>query len=244
MNGNSKLSSRVDKEIEHFSELSHIWWGAKTIAGQKRYDNKLELFTRLCHLRGKENILEMGCGDGEFSKRLVKLNVNVTATDVTPQVIKRAKKDIKNKRISFKVENAEKISFKNGNFNIVCGISILHHLNAYRALQEAYRVLKNGGQIFFTEPNLLNPHIWLGLHIPYLRQKMEFSPDESALTRWQVAKILKQIGFSDISVVNYDFLHPNTPPLLINFIQVLGRILEKTPIIKEFSGSLMIWAKK
>lgn len=235
---------RLRNEIEHFSALEHIWWGARTKAGQARYDHKLEQLKQICRPKKGDKILEIGCGDGEFTRRLATLDCNILATDITKKVVDRGRKFIKGKNIKFKVDNGEKMTSKSNYFDIVCGISILHHLNPEKALKEAYRVLKLGGQIFFTEPNLLNPHIFIGLNISALRSKMEYSPDETALIRWQVEKILKNLGFSIVLVKNHDFLHPKTPDWLIGVVMKFSNALEKMPIIKEISGSLIIWAKK
>lgn len=240
----NQYKARIEKEIAHFSDLKHIWWGAQTPAGQRRYDNKLKRLKQLCNLKKNYKILEIGCGDGEFTKRLATLDCNITATDITPKVVEKGKKTLKRKNIKFLIDNAEKMRFSDNSFDIVCGVSILHHIDPEKALEEAFRVLKKDGQIFFTEPNLLNPHIYAGLHIGWLRQKMEFSPDETALLRWQVIKLLQKIGYLKVEVTNYDFLHPNTPPQSINFVEKLSNILEKTPLIKEISGSLIIWATK
>lgn len=238
--------NRHASEIKHFTRLEHIWWGAKTVAGQRRYDNKFELLKKLCSPSKNSKILEIGCGDGEFTRRLVGLPGQITASDITPAVIKRGEKSCgdKSKMLVFKLENAEKLSFRNDSFDIVCGISILHHIKISPALKEAFRVLKAGGQIFFTEPNLLNPQVFLGLNIPWLRKKMEFSPGETALVRWQVDRLLKEVGFINTQVRNYDFLHPNTPESMVKTVEKVSRVLEKTPLIKEVSGSLLIWARK
>lgn len=237
-------TNRILEEVKHFSNLEHIWWGAKTVAGQKRYDNRFQLLRRMCRPRQAMKILEIGCGDGEFTKRISKLSVEIIAIDVTPRVIQRAKRNLKFKKVIFKLENAEKLTFKDDTFDVVCGISILHHVDFEKALKETFRVLKVGGQIFFTEPNLLNPHIFLGLNIGFFRRRMEFSPGESAFIRWQLAESLRKAGFRQILVKNYDFLHPNTPSWAIGFVENLSPLLEKILVVKEISGSLVIWAKK
>lgn len=238
------LTQTNKNEIVHFTNLEHIWWGAKTPAGQKRYDNKFEIFKKICKPMKKHTILEIGCGDGEFTKRLVNINSKIIATDLTPSVVAKGRKTIKRGNIKFMVDNAEKMQFKNKSFDVVCGVSILHHIDREKSLKEVFRVLKPRGQLFFTEPNLLNPHIFAGLHIKRLREKMEFSPDETALVRWMVNKLLKKIGFKKVSVINYDFLHPKTPKPLIKTMEKISSVLEKTPVIKEISGSLVIWAEK
>lgn len=235
---------RLKREIRHFTNLDHIWWGAKTAAGQARYDNKAELLVRMCKPEKDTKILEVGCGDGEFTRRLLLTRAKIIATDVTPEVVRKGRRAPHSKNIKFYVENAEKLSFKDKTFDIVCGVSLLHHVDTETALREAYRVLKAGGQLFFTEPNLLNPHILLGLYGPSLRKRMEFSPDETALVRWKLEKMLKRIGFRNSLVRNYDFLHPKTPAIAINFMEGVSSVLEKIPLVKEISGSLLVYAVK
>ncbi len=237
--------NRLKSEVQHFSELEHVWWGLHSPAGQKRYDNKYKVFKRMCSPKESFKILEVGAGDGEFTKRISKLKTKIIATDITPKLVSEGRKKFKkNNNIIFKVQDFEKLSFKNNVFDIVYGISILHHVNYEKALKGTYRVLKDDGQIFFTEPNLLNPAIFLGLNIPFLRKRMEYSNDETALVRWRMEKVLHKIGFREVVVVNYDFLHPSTPNFLIRPVETAGGLLEKIPFVKEFSGSIIIWAKK
>lgn len=239
-----KLSKRNKNEVEHFTKLEHIWWGALTVAGQKRYDNKADKMFQVCKIKKGARVLEVGSGDGEFTKRIAKPGLEIVATDITPLVVKKGRGFVKKKNVRFKVEDATNLSFKSGSFDLVCGISILHHVDIKKAIEEAFRVLKKNGQVFFTEPNLLNPHVFLGLNIPILRKKMEFSPDETALIRWRVERLLKETGFRYVRVTNYDFLHPSTPDFLMDSVQRMSNFLEEVPVIKEISGSLIIWAKK
>ncbi len=236
------MTSRESREIKHFSDLKHIWWGAKSVSGQKRYDNRFFLLKKMCYPTSKTKILEIGCGDGELTERLAKLKSPTYATDITQTVVAKAKKKIK--KVKFRVEDAQKFSFKDDSFDLVCGMSILHHLNYLKTLEESFRVLKKGGKLFFSEPNYLNPIIFLALHWPALKKRMEYSPDETALVRWEIRNILLFIGFSKVRVVNYDFLHPSTPSFLIEPVERMSAYLEKVPLIKETSGSIIIWAEK
>ncbi|AKM83711.1 hypothetical protein A2422_02435 [Candidatus Woesebacteria bacterium RIFOXYC1_FULL_31_51] len=236
--------SRIQQEIKHFTELEYIWSGQKTPAGQKRYDNKAVLFRKICKPVAKDKVLEIGSGDGVFTKRLKGIKSQIVATDITPAVIERSKKIIKFEGLTYKIENCEKMSFKNKSFDIVCGISILHHVNTKKTLQECYRVLKDGGRLFFTEPNLLNPIINITTNIKPLRKVMEYSPGEKALLKKDVEKILHDTGFSLVSVKNYDFLLPWAPQSMISFLETAGTVLEKIPFLKEISGSLLIYAEK
>lgn len=191
--------------------------------------------------------MEVGAGDGEFTKRLASSRSKIIATDITPKVVERGRASFRNDKIGnviFEVGDVDNISYKNKTFDIVCGVSILTHTDYKKSLKEIFRVLKDNGQIFFSEPNLLNPIIYSDLNINYLRKKMEFSPRETGLVRWDVQDTLEKIGLRKVKVVNYDFLHPKTPQIMLRPVEGIGKVLERVPLIKEISGSLIIWAKK
>jgi SAM-dependent methyltransferase len=124
------------------------------------------------------------------------------------------------------------------------GTSILHHLELEPALREIRRVLKAGGTIYFTEPNMLNPQIAVQKNIPWIKQKLGDSPDETAFFRWPLKRLLERTGYRDIRIDPFDFLHPKTPGALINRINQFGRLFERMPVISEFAGSLYIRAFK
>ncbi|MDF1593422.1 MAG: hypothetical protein P1P89_18060 [Desulfobacterales bacterium] len=101
-------------------------------------------------------------------------------------------------------------------------------------------MLKPGGVISFAEPNMLNPQVFFERKFrkffPYV------SPDETALVRWNFQQSLLKADFRDIKIVPFDWLHPSIPEPLIGTVSLLGRVLEKTPLLREFSGSLCIKA--
>lgn len=142
------------------------------------------------------------------------------------------------------MDDAECLSFANDSLDFVSGISVLHHMDYRKAFRECHRVLKPGGEIFFSEPNWLNPITFTFFNIPLLRKLMGASPNETALLRWHVKKYLEEIGFRDIEVVNNDFLFPWIPDFSIPAVEWISNVLEKTPLVKEISGSLIIYARK
>jgi hypothetical protein len=70
------------------------------------------------------------------------------------------------------------------------------------------------------------------------------SPDETAFIRWRLRKQLDLAGFEDIRITPFDWLHPATPRPLIGFVSAIGKVLERIPVVREFSGSLLISANK
>jgi SAM-dependent methyltransferase len=134
--------------------------------------------------------------------------------------------------------------FENDSFDAVIGISTLHHLDMAKALPEINRVLKKEGLFVFTEPNMLNPVVFLEIKIKWLRERLFVSENESAFLRWNLKRILNKNGFSNIRIIPFDMLHPQLPERMMNaFVKVSG-VIEKTPILNEFLGSLQIRANK
>jgi len=237
---------RIENEIAHGKHLKEIWFGAlwywETAAGKIRWARRLIMLTD--HIKVGMKVLEVGCGDGYFTNEIVKSNAHVTAIDISPDLLDVARNKIKKSNVVFKVENAYELSFPNNTFDTIVGSSVLHHLDVDQAFREFYRVLKPGGTLFFTEPNMVNPQIFLERHTALFGYLIQKSPDETAFIRGPLKKDLLKNGFTNIEIIPFDFLHPLTPRILIPLVKGLGACFERIPLLKEIAGSLYIRANK
>ena len=97
----------------------------------------------------------------------------------------------------------------------------------------------------FAEPNLLNPQVFIerkfNSFIPWLWYLSEY---ETAFIRFNFRDLLLSMGFEDVEITPFDWLHPSTPPSLIPLVSLIGRMLEKVPGIREFAGSLCIRCRR
>ena len=59
-----------------------------------------------------------------------------------------------------------------------------------------------------------------------------------------MARLLKRLGFIDIVVDPYDFLHPAIPQKFIPLAIKITHLLEATPLIREIAGSIILSARK
>lgn len=113
-----------------------------------------EKLLKFAELNGKQNFLEVGCGNGLVTKYLAqKYTGEVTGIDIDPEQIALAIKetgDIQN--ISYLEADTTKLPFKNREFDIVLSFGVLHHIeNWLDALKEIKRVLKPGGYFLYAD---------------------------------------------------------------------------------------------
>jgi len=238
--------NRLDNEITHGRFLAQHGageiWNWESPAGRVRWTRRVNMLSS--HLKPGINVLELGCGTGSFTRELARSGANVVAIDVSSELLEIAKANSSAPNVRYEIRNAYELSYPNATFDSVVGSSVLHHLEVEDALREIYRVLKPGGTIYFTEPNMLNPQIAIQKNIPWIKQKLGDSPDETAFFRWPLRRLLEQTGYRNIRIDPFDFLHPKTPVAVINRVSAIGRLLENVPLVSEFAGSLYIRAIK
>ncbi len=240
------MSSRIEREKLHDSKIkenAEDVWGWTTPGGKLRAERRANYFLTLSGMNASSKVLEIGCGTGLFTEKVSKCGAQIIATDLSEDLLLVArKKNIPN--CIFEEADAHQLKYADAAFDIVFGSSILHHLDMEVSLKEVYRVLKAGGSMVFAEPNMLNPQILIQKNIPFIKKWLGDSPDETAIVRWKLSKLLNNIGFKEIKIVPYDFLHPYTPEPLIGLVKAVGNAIEKTPVLREIAGSVIIYAKK
>jgi hypothetical protein len=91
---------------------------------------------------------------------------------------------------------------------------------------------------------MLNPQIVIQKNVPWVKQRLGDSPDETAFLRWRLRRLLEFTGFRGVRIDPFEFQHPKTPTTLIGGVDAIGRFLESLPVISEFAGSLYIRAVK
>jgi len=116
-----------------------------------------------------QNILDMGCGTGTLTLLIKQTQPNaaVYGLDVDPQVLSIARRKAEQARETIVLQQGKAtcMPYQDGSFDRVFASLMLHHLTRYgkrRALGEAFRVLKPGGELHvadFGKPHDLT--MWL-----------------------------------------------------------------------------------
>ena len=237
---------KEDREIFHGRRLAQgdpeSVWGWGTPAGRVRAQRRADWIARQARLGPGRRTLEIGCGTGVFTEKFALTGTDLTAMDISPELLEIARaKNIFSERVRFVAGKFEDCPLE-GPFDAVIGSSVLHHLEVIPALAKVKALLKPGGVMVFAEPNMLNPIILLQKNIPWLKRRLGDSPDETAFIRWPLQGWLEKIGFKKIEIVPLDWLFPATPPGWIPLVKKLESSLERLPLVRELAGSLYIKA--
>jgi demethylmenaquinone methyltransferase/2-methoxy-6-polyprenyl-1,4-benzoquinol methylase len=105
--------------------------------------------------RAGEDILDMAGGTGDVAFRMAERGARVTVSDINADMLAVGRERAQGRGLmglSWKVENAEALSFSDATFDaytIVFGIRNVTDIPA--ALREAHRVLKRGGRFYCME---------------------------------------------------------------------------------------------
>jgi SAM-dependent methyltransferase len=246
----SEVSSqnRLIHEREHSKVLLRdpegIWgWG--TPAGRVRAERRARLIVEAGGITADSLTLEIGCGTGVFTELVSKSGASITACELCKELLELAHKKSYASKVDFINDDATQLGPEhNGQYDVVWGSSVLHHLDLKLFLPRILRLMKPEGRFVFAEPNMMNPQIWLERNVGIIRRLTGTSPDETAFYRRRLEKCLLNEGFVNVSVRPHEFLHPKIPKSLIPMFQTIGAVAERIWPVCEIAGSLLIRAEK
>jgi len=151
------------------TQFTHLEWGSREFfhaVEKHRYEIQpfMQEVLGFDRFKGKK-LLEIGCGLGTDLLQFARGGARVTGIDLTPQSIDLAKKRfaLENQTADLRVADAEHLPFEDGTFDAVYSFGVLHHTpNTQRAVDEALRMLKPGGEIMLMLYHRHSLHVWAG----------------------------------------------------------------------------------
>ena len=195
-----------------------------------------------------KDVLDYGCGIGNFAKKVKKFNPNkIVAVDISEEAIKKAKNNLnKDNNIDFRVENCENLNLDSDSFDIVYGGGILHHLNLDKSLVELKRILRKDGKIIFVEPLATNPLINLYRKFTPKARSIDEHPFKFSDLRL-IKKIFKSVEikyYGFFTLLFFKFYKDPENSKLFKFLNALDKVFLNSKYLKFLAWSVLIKAKK
>jgi SAM-dependent methyltransferase len=134
------------------------WWQREFSAGaDPEYEDQiLPLVAR--HLEGSHRVLDVGCGEGQVSRRLASAGAQVIGLDPTAAQLEVARE--RGGGPTYLRARSEALPCRNGSFDTVLVCLALEHVDAFEdAINEVARVLEPGGRfvLLLAHPLLQAP---------------------------------------------------------------------------------------
>jgi len=86
--------------------------------------------------RRPEIVLDVGCGCGNYTLKMLPFCKQIIAIDLQSGVMKRVKNDFDPEKTQFLAMNAAKLAFADSSMEVVCERASLHHIRNYEAVMD------------------------------------------------------------------------------------------------------------
>jgi demethylmenaquinone methyltransferase/2-methoxy-6-polyprenyl-1,4-benzoquinol methylase len=199
---------------KRYDIMNRLMTGGQDIRWRKRV-------IKLARINNNASLLDLGTGTGDLAREALSAfpKAKVTAADFTLEMMRVGRKA---SPLNFSTADALRLPFNDLSFDaVVSGFLMRNVIDLQKALEEQYRVLKNGGRIVVldtTQPkkNILSPFISFHMHfiIPTLGGLLTGSQDayrylpettEGFVTAEEMASRMATAGFKKINFQRYMF---------------------------------------
>jgi SAM-dependent methyltransferase len=149
-------------EVLRLFEAKAPGWAAK-YAPDGPLAHRLVALTVAVRWRARvgSQVLDLGCGTGELARALTASGLRVTGCDISPQMLRHARD--RGGRVGWVrlAPHWRRLPFASGAFDAVVATSVLEYVDDPAAvLRECARVLRPGGVLLYTVPELRHPVRW------------------------------------------------------------------------------------
>jgi len=202
---------------------------------------RAQTFRHLVHLLPGQAILELGCGQGIFTRQLAKVSRGENPiTAVTFDSDRRRPVDLP-EGVEFLTASSLPGPIAGRRFDFIVAMDLLDRRNCATLLQKVNQFLKPGGEVLLYQSNPWNAVLKLRR---FLMQCFGRRDPRSLLSRAQLYELMSEVGFIRVFSVYNDFVYAPLTRWLIWILRNLSIVLENTPGVRTLAGSLLIHAQK
>jgi SAM-dependent methyltransferase len=149
----SFIQHHYDGLAGRLTGLTGLVTGHEALAGRVIRDRAFDV-------RGCKRILDAGCGNGRYTRFLLRRadrDALVTGFDLSQRMLKRARKRVRSERVGFVAADLTRLPYADATFDaVVCGWVLEHLPDPRPGLRELARVMKAGAKLLLmaTEDTL------------------------------------------------------------------------------------------
>jgi 2-polyprenyl-3-methyl-5-hydroxy-6-metoxy-1,4-benzoquinol methylase len=218
-----------------------FYWLKKDPICNDRLLWRAQTFRHMVHLLPGQTILELGCGQGLFTRQLA--HVSHGENPITAATFDPDRTSAEHLPASAEFVNVARSpeALAERQFDFIVVMEMLDANNCAWILQNVYELLKPGGQILFYESNPWNVVFKLRNATSRLFGKKD---QRKLLNRPALYELISELGFIQVFAVFNDFVYAPLNRPLIWLLRNLSILLENTPGLQTLAGSIMIHAQK
>ena len=138
------------------------------------------------HAQAGDRVLDLGCGTGELTRALAVGGLRAAGCDISRQMLLRAPHDRDGCAGWVQLEPRwRRLPFASAAFDVVVAASVLEYVAEPAAvLRECARVLRPGGVVLYTVPDLRHPIRWAEWCAQRLARVTAGLPGDGRRSRW------------------------------------------------------------
>ncbi|HLZ41059.1 MAG TPA: class I SAM-dependent methyltransferase [Candidatus Sulfotelmatobacter sp.] len=193
-------------------------------------------------------VLEIGVGMGADYLEWLKAGAHATGVDLSPASIERARRrcNLAGFEPDLREADAEHLPFADESFDIVYSYGVMHHSpNTAQCVNEAWRVLKPGGQariMLYHHPSVTGAMLWLRYGLPQgksLRQAVFDhleSPGTKTYTQAEALSLFERFKDVNVRLVFSPgdlLLHQPSPRYQSGFYRLVWKFFPR-PLVRKF----------
>jgi tRNA (cmo5U34)-methyltransferase len=216
-----EIKERFDNDVERFSNLDS--GQVATIDAKISLELLTEASKRI--VPNAKNLLDIGCGAGNYSLMMLTKtpNLNCTLVDLSKPMLEKAFERVSQKTtndVSILQGDIREVELKENHFDIILAGAVLHHLrddNDWETtFKKLFKLLKLGGCLMISDlitqdTEILNDYTWErygdyleGLNGKEYRQKVldYVAKEDSPRSMNYQLDLMMQVGFSKVEILH------------------------------------------
>ena len=216
------------------------YWAKRDPIAKDRLLWRAQTFRHTVHCLPGQSILELGCGEGRFTRALAR--VTRGENPITAVAFQRdGDPNEAPPGVTFLPAGDLREQLAGRRFDFIVGNDLFDRRNAERLLQLAHDLLVPSGELVFYESNPWNAVLMLRRLIARFFGR----PDpRRLLSRPLLYELVSEIGFIRAFVVFNDFMFAPLSRSLVWLLRNLSIVFENAPYVRTLAGSILLHAQK